>query len=125
MLVVRGTGHDSVTDGAMYNGVFISSRECPQCGWLTRPFSRCFATEVIGADPCEDMREWDLREQEDMDEVRGGGGDVLSYDTLTDVFKFALGSGVGPECVVSNPCPGRPLDGARLVWRFADICWEN
>lgn len=29
-LVVRGTGHDSVTDGHM----FISARKCPKCGEL-------------------------------------------------------------------------------------------
>lgn len=61
---------------------------------------------------------------DDACEVRGGGGDEIEYNTVTDSFTFELGSGVGQTVIISNPCPVAPLiDAAELVADLADAAW--
>lgn len=113
LLVVKGNGRDSVTDGS----IWISTRPCPKCGWLTEPFSRIFAPETCNSST---MMEWPRETHRSMDEARGGGGDEIEYDTLTDTFRFRVGSGPSPYSIVPNPTPFDLLRGAELVARFAD-----
>ena len=118
MIVLRGDGV-GYSDGSL----LIEQKDCPNCGWKTRPWNRVFAPPTCDgtADQCV---EWSLEDQKDIDDTRGGGGDELEYDTCTDTFRFALGSGPGPQCYVSNPRPDNPAEGAKIVYRMADVTWE-
>lgn len=117
-IVVRG---DDI--GYEPGSIFISGRDCPKCGWKIKPWSRVFAPPDCDgtADQCV---EWDREAQITMDDARGGGGDELEYDGVLDMFRFNLGSGPGPMCYVTNPRPGNPLEGAKIVYRMADTTWE-
>lgn len=82
---------------------------------------RYFSPEVIG--DYSTMREWE--DLEAMDEIRGGGGDELEYDELTDMFGYSEGSGLSPVIWVRNPCPGDLIRGAIEVARIADESWSR
>jgi hypothetical protein len=116
--VLRGDGH-----GYNPGPLWINEKDCPVCGWKTLPWSRVFAPPT-----CDDLAhqcvEWSQEDQKNLCEIRGGAGDELEYDTVSDTFRFDLGSGPGPQCYVSNPCPGNPAEGAKVVYRMADVTWE-
>lgn len=83
--------------------------------------TRYFASAVIG--DYSTMREWSDLEQ--MDVIRGGGGDELEYDEERDMFGYSEGSGLSPIVWIKNPCPGDLIRGAIEVVRIADEAWES
>ena len=81
---------------------------------------RYFSPEKIG--DLFTMRERSDLEQ--MDVIRGGGGDELEYDEERDMFGYSEGSGLSPIVWIKNPCPGDLIRGAIEVARIADEARE-